>query len=75
MADLGELEALRGKHAVFICPDSPLPYVNEYEEVLGKEYFPAIQNAELRAAEAPLSVPEISIKELHELYVKDEETV
>lgn len=74
MADLGELDALRGKHAVFICPDSPLPYVDEYEKVLGEEYFPVIQNADLRrgATGAPVAVPELSIEELYTLYDKDE---
>ena len=72
MADLGELDILRGKHVVFICPDSPLPYVDEYEKVLDTEYFPAIQNAELRVntTELPALVPELSIEELHN--IKDE---
>lgn len=70
MADLGELDALRGKHAVFICPDSPLPYVTEYEKVLSEEYFPVIQNAELRqnATRASMSVPAMSVEELRSLY-------
>lgn len=73
MEDLGELDALRGKHAVFICPDSPLPYVNEYERVLGEAYFPPIQNDELRSVAAPLAVPDISVKELRALYVDEKE--
>ena len=70
MDELGELEALRDKHAVFICPDSALPYANEYEKVLGKEYFPSIQNAELKTATAGISVPvpEMSVEELRALY-------
>lgn len=35
----GEIENYRGKYAVFICPDSPLLYVNDYEKVLGPGYF------------------------------------
>ena len=35
----GEIENYRGAQAVFICPDSPLLYIQDYEEVLGSEYF------------------------------------
>jgi len=33
--------------AVFICPDSPLPYLNEYFEYLDASHFPKIENEEL----------------------------
>ena len=33
--------------AVFICPDSPLPYLNEYFEYLDESHFPKVENAEL----------------------------
>ena len=39
LEESGEIEKFRGKHAVFICPDSPLLYVGQYFDVLGEEYF------------------------------------
>lgn len=33
--------------ALFICPDSPLPYLNEYFEYLSEANFPVIENEEL----------------------------
>ena len=35
------------KVAVFICPDSPLPYIDEYFEFLETEDFPTIENEHL----------------------------
>ena len=32
---------------VFICPDGPLPYLDEYFKYIDRSYFPAIQNEEL----------------------------
>ncbi|NNK99513.1 MAG: hypothetical protein HKO88_10700, partial [Xanthomonadales bacterium] len=32
---------------VFLCPDGPLPYLDEYFKYLDSSYFPAIQNEEL----------------------------
>lgn len=74
MEDLGELETLRGKHAVFICPDSPLPYVSDYEKVLDKEYFPLIHNAELRTTASGRSsdIPAVTVDDLRALYIDDE---
>ena len=47
----GELNKLRNSDgeivAVFICPDSPLPYLNEYFEYLDASHFPKIENEEL----------------------------
>ena len=44
----GELDKLRNSDgeivAVFICPDSPLPYLNEYFEYLDASHFPKIEN-------------------------------
>lgn len=40
----GTIEELRGKHVVFIAPDSMFPYVNEYFEVLGEDHFPRIDD-------------------------------
>ncbi len=33
--------------AVFVCPDSPLPYLNEYFEYLDESSFPMIENEQL----------------------------
>lgn len=33
--------------AVFICPDSPLPYLSEYFEYLDESHFPKIENEKL----------------------------
>jgi len=49
--DSGSLNDLRNKNgeivAVFICPDSPLPYLNEYFEYLDESAFPSIENEQL----------------------------
>jgi cysteine synthase A len=34
-------------NVVFVCPDSPLPYIEEYFDILGEENFPQIENEEL----------------------------
>lgn len=36
-----------GHVAIFICPDSPFPYMDEYFEYLDSAHFPKIQNADL----------------------------
>ncbi len=47
----GGLENLKNKDgevvAVFICPDSPFPYLDEYFEFLDESHFPKIKNEEL----------------------------
>lgn len=44
-------DALRGKNGeiicVFICPDTPMPYIDEYFKYLDMSNFPKIQNEEL----------------------------
>ncbi|RMG05515.1 MAG: pyridoxal-phosphate dependent enzyme [Acidobacteria bacterium] len=49
--ETGNLDRLRNKEgrivAVFICPDSPLPYLNEYFEYLDESDFPPIENEQL----------------------------
>ncbi len=44
----GNLERLKNRNgeivAVFICPDSPLPYLDEYFEYLDESQFPKIEN-------------------------------
>ncbi|CAN5128294.1 hypothetical protein BH11PAT4_BH11PAT4_1050 [soil metagenome] len=51
MKECNQLEQLKNGEgeiiASFICCDSPLPYLHEYFEYLGEEYFPAIQGANL----------------------------
>lgn len=48
---LGKLDNFKNKDgkivAVFICPDSPLPYLEEYFEYLDDSYFPKIENENL----------------------------
>lgn len=44
MVETNEIEALRGRHVVFIAPDSMFPYVDEYFEVLDNEVFPIIDD-------------------------------
>ena len=45
---LSKLKNKKGKiNAVFICCDSPFPYINEYFEHLGENNFPRIKNEEL----------------------------
>lgn len=51
-ATLDSLRNNKGEvHAVFIVPDSPLPYLDEYFEYLGEEHFSPIENAELLSKE------------------------
>jgi rhodanese-related sulfurtransferase len=70
----GSIETLRGKHVVFICPDTPFPYVADYEKVLGASYFPSIENDHLRSKSAgqhssqPSLIPELDVSEVLALY-------
>ncbi len=47
----GALDGLRERNGeiqcVFICPDSPIPYLDEYFKYLQALEFPTIQNEEL----------------------------
>ncbi len=42
-----DLEDGKEKIAVFVCPDSPFPYIDEYYEFLEAEDFPDIENEHL----------------------------
>jgi len=69
----GEIEQLRGKHVVFVCPDLPFPYAQEYEKVLDPKLFPPVQNTHLRErsgshAASPSLVPEVDVDEVLSLY-------
>jgi cysteine synthase/rhodanese-related sulfurtransferase len=45
---LGKLRNANGEIiSVFICPDGPFPYLNEYFEYLDDSHFPRIENEEL----------------------------
>jgi cysteine synthase A len=69
-----KIESLRGRHVVFICPDTPFPYVTDYEKVLGPKHFPVIENAHLRNKKetgeqpVPSFMPEINIDAVLNLY-------
>lgn len=43
----GDLDKMQELNAVFICPDSPMPYLESYFKVLGNEEFPEIENSHL----------------------------
>jgi len=51
------------KIAVFVCPDSPFPYIDEYFQYLDPSSFPKIENEHLLKEkgqhEIPQSIPEI----------------
>lgn len=66
------------KIAVFICPDSPMPYLDEYFEFLDKADFPAIENEHLlkkkldmKSTKIPDSIPEITVEETYKLAFSD----
>ncbi len=67
--------------AVFICPDSPLAYIDEYFQYLDKAEFPAIENEHLLLTTSTSShskiiqeVPEITAEETYKLLFKDSPT-
>ena len=69
-----KIESLRGRHVVFVCPDTPFPYVTDYEKILGSKHFPAIENIHLRNKKetgeqftSPF-VPEINVDAVLDLY-------
>ncbi|MBM3205139.1 hypothetical protein FJZ48_04160, partial [Candidatus Uhrbacteria bacterium] len=41
--------------AVFVCPDSPFPYIQEYFDYLGADSFPRIENEQL--LKRPIAAP------------------
>ncbi|HJP81123.1 MAG TPA: pyridoxal-phosphate dependent enzyme [Candidatus Saccharimonadales bacterium] len=69
----GSIETLRNMHVVFICPDTPLPYVSDYERILDTSYFPPIENSHLRRKtdrhiQSPSLIPELDVHEVLALY-------
>ncbi len=60
------------KIAVFICPDSPFPYIDEYFQYLDPAVFPEIQNERLLKEKIQISPSQsAAIKELGPLEVFD----
>lgn len=43
----GQIDEPQEKIAVFVCPDSPFPYIDEYFEYLDPNCFPKIENQQL----------------------------
>lgn len=69
MVETGTIESLRGRHVVFIAPDSMFPYLDEYFEVLGDNVFPVVndQSSGLpyrEAAQELAGVAELTVDEL-----------
>lgn len=60
--------------AAFICPDSPLPYIDEYFEYLPSSNFPEIENEHLlvhsrknKEPVAAMSISEVSVQQAYEI--------
>jgi cysteine synthase/rhodanese-related sulfurtransferase len=77
-----KLEELKDQTVVVICPDSPLPYINEYFEYLDEIDFPAIENAHLlqydlktSKKDIPGAVKELGPTEAYELLYADAPSV
>ena len=70
LSDQDNLKTLKNKNgiinAVFICCDSPLPYIDDYFAFLGEGEFPEIKNEELL-----LDKPEIKKRNIEENYDYD----
>lgn len=78
LEETGEIESLRGKHVVFVCPDTPFPYIEDYMKILDAKYFPSIKNAHLRSKHStlqptPALVPEISVDAVLNMYSSNPE--
>ncbi len=70
------------KVVVFICPDSPFPYIEEYFEYLDDANFPKIENAHLLKQSQPVtkqgipkSVAELNPQEVYDLVFKESSDV
>ena len=75
----GTIEQLRGKNVVFVAPDSMFPYTQEYIEVLGDDYFPAIDNQlhelpEREASDKIADVAELTVNDIYKDYIGKEMT-
>lgn len=61
-----DLDKFRNKNgeviAVFICPDTPFPYIDEYFEYLDAEDFPAIENKELLPQQSTITITPLESK-------------
>lgn len=77
MQENGTIERLRGKNVVFVAPDSMFPYIQEYIDVLGDDYFPAIDNQlnelpEQEASDKIADVAELTIDDIYNDYIGSE---
>lgn len=77
MQQNGSIEQLRGKNVVFIAPDSMFPYAQEYIDVLGDSYFPAIDNQldespEREASGKIVDVAELTVEDIYNDYLGNE---
>jgi cysteine synthase/rhodanese-related sulfurtransferase len=77
-----DLSSGEEKVAVFICPDSPFPYIEEYFEYLDDNNFPNIENAHLlkqsptiTKQSIPKSVTELNPQEIYDLVFKESSDV
>ena len=64
--------------AVFICPDSPLPYLDEYFDYLDESDFPRIENEVLLKNNMNINkkkisddIPEVAAEEAYKMLFKD----
>ena len=70
------LDRLRNENgeivAVFICPDGPLPYLNEYFEYLDSSYFPNIENEHLLINKPEITKKSISLpRKINEIQAEE----
>jgi cysteine synthase/rhodanese-related sulfurtransferase len=77
MQKSGTIESLRGKNVVFVAPDSMFPYIEEYIDVLGDDYFPAIDNQldkspEREASSKIADVAELTVDDIYNDYTRNE---
>ncbi len=79
-----DLSSGEEKIVVFICPDSPFPYINEYFEYLEEKEFPRIENEQLLKNYQPpilknqqtiIPVKELSPREVYNLIFSEDEGV
>ncbi len=77
-SESGTLDTLRNKHGeivcVFICCDSPFPYINEYFEYLDDSHFPVIENEELLNNQLDV-IKKTEFSDVSEFEIKVEDTL
>jgi len=77
-----DLSSSEEKIAVFICPDSPFPYIEEYFEYLDDNNFPKIENVHLLKQSQPITrqnipknITELNPQEVYNLVFKESSDV